>query len=230
MPPPRRKGRTYVRRQATGSGRLLSFDSFYGWAYDTAINLGPLTRAAFFAQWGTDVDRVFAAMREALACAPGELVVDCPAGSGVAEAAAGRRIRGTLLAVDLSLPMLKRARRRRPSRRVHLVQADARRLPLADSTADRIACFMSLHCIPAKRAVLLEFARVLKPGGGLAGCTLVSDPPLPWRLTVGLARRVPGFFVPETAAGIAGHARAAGLEWQQQRSGAMLYFSGRKPA
>ncbi len=209
--------------------RLLSFDSLYGWAYDTALNLGPLTRAGFFAQWGADADRVFADMRSAVACAPRELVLDCPAGSGVAFAGAGRRIRGTLLAVDLSLAMLRRAGRRR-SRHVHLAQGDATRLPLAAGSVDRIACFMSLHCIPRKRAVLREFARVLKPGGTVAGCTLVSDAPLPWRLTVGAARRVPNFFVPESSDAIAGHAAAAGLVWHQEQSGAMLFFSGSKSA
>lgn len=229
MPRDGRKPRKSVRRQATDGGRLLSFDSLYGWAYDTAISLGPLTRLGFYVQWGGDMERVWRDMRETLACVPGELVLDCPAGSGTAFAAAGRGVRGTVLAVDLSLQMLLRARDRRPARGVHLVQADAGRLPLADSTVDRAGCFMSLHCIPRKAAALAEFARVLKPGGRLTGCTLVSDAPLPWRLTVEAARRVPNFFVPEPSSAIAAHARAAGFGWQQERAGAMLYFSGVKP-
>jgi len=209
------------------SDRLLSFDSLYGWAYDAALNLGPITKAAFFLEWGADVERVFGEMRSTLACAPGEVLLDCPAGSGIAFASAGRRVRGTVLAVDLSLPMLERARRRR-NRHIHLVQGDATRLPLAGASVDRVACFMSLHCIPDKRAVLREFARVLKPGGTLAGCTLVSDATLPWRLTVEAVRRVPNFFVPEPSVVIAAEALAAGLTWQQERTGAMLYFSGKK--
>jgi len=42
---------------------------------------------------------------------------------------------------------------------------DGRRIDLPDGSVDRVVCFDSFHHVPNQRAVIAEFARVLKPGG-----------------------------------------------------------------
>lgn len=207
----------------------LEFDALYGWAYDTALNVRPLAAIAM-AGWGADAGRLLRTMAEAVACEPGQSVLDCPAGGGTALAAGASGLTGRAVAVDLIRPMLERARRRLGraglSHRVSLVRADARRLPLADASVDRVACFMGLHCIPDQGAVLYELARVLRPGGRLAGATLCADPPPPWRLAVRLARRVyRDLFTPPAQAELARWGREAGFDWRQDRTGAMLYVT-----
>ncbi len=226
-------GRRHRRPAGAGTG-LLSFDSLYGLVYDTSINLRPLAAAGLRLGWGADPDLLVRMMESALTCAPGELAIDCPAGGATAIAAAGARIRGRVVGLDLSLPMLRRAGRRVSARglasRVWLVQADATALPLPEAGADRAACFMSLHCIAEQAAVLCELHRVLRPGGVLLGATLCADPPLPWRLPVRAGRVRAGFFTPPRQADLESWGRAAGFEWRQERHGAMLYFSATRPA
>jgi SAM-dependent methyltransferase len=68
---------------------------------------------------------------------------------------------------DLSLAMIKIARRLNPEIRFHV--ADMRNLPAADGTVGGIAAFYSVIHIPREEvpAVLLEFRRVLIPSGRL---------------------------------------------------------------
>jgi ubiquinone/menaquinone biosynthesis C-methylase UbiE len=70
-------------------------------------------------------------------------------------------------AFDLSQRMLKRAHRLTKSNRVHYVAADMTRLPYADDFFDAIICGWVLEHLPDPRPGLMEFARVLRPGGKL---------------------------------------------------------------
>ena len=97
----------------------------------------------------------------------GRVVVEV--GCGAAQcgrwlAAQGARV----VAVDLSAGMLRHARAlsRRTGVDVPLVQADARRLPVADGAAD-LACsaFGAVPFVVDSAAVMAEVARVLRPGG-----------------------------------------------------------------
>jgi ubiquinone/menaquinone biosynthesis C-methylase UbiE len=207
------------------------FETVYGTLYDVGVQsrLAPL---GGFLMWGADVERFLRTMADGIACAKGEVVVDCPTGGGVTFAGGLARTRGLLVGVDLSSLMLARARARARAlpaaqrRHLALVRGDATRLPLASAVADRVLCFNSLHCIPRHRAVLKEFRRVLKPGGELVGTTLTADAPMPWRLNV-LGARLSGFFVPPDSGRLRADARAAGFEkWETDRTGALMFFRG----
>ena len=211
--------------------RFDVFETVYGAVYDAGVQsrLAPL---GGFVMWGADVERFLAAMAAGVACRKGQLVVDCPTGGGITFARGLPQTKGRLLGVDLSRLMLTRAgvrARELPAserKRLELVRGDATQLPLADASADRVLCFNSLHCIPAHRAVLREFRRVLKPKGELVGTTLVADAPLPWRLNV-QAARLSGFFTPPDSRRLRADARAAGFgHWETERTGALLFFRG----
>lgn len=67
--------------------------------------------------------------------------------------------------------------------RVTVLTADARHLPFASATFSAVVCFTMLHHLPGAAAqdqLFAEAARVLRPGGVLAGSD--SLPSLRWRL------------------------------------------------
>jgi ubiquinone/menaquinone biosynthesis C-methylase UbiE len=82
--------------------------------------------------------------------------------------------RTRLVGSDISMGMLKHAQRRLADcdSDVHLVQADACRLPFADHSFDVVFARGLLHHLPDPRAGAREMARVLRPGG----VALVLDP------------------------------------------------------
>ena len=207
------------------------FAGWYGRLYDAGVSHRGLAVPGGLLLWGADLASVFRLMDAAIACGPGEVVLDAPTGSGVSFARGAPATHGLLVGLDLSRPMLERAASRRRAaglrpQRVLLVRADVTRLPLLDASVDRVLCFNSLHCIPNVRAVIEEFRRVLKPGGELLGTTLVEDAPLPWRLGVDAAR-LGGFFIPPDSGLLRRLARAAGFRrWSTEQSGALLSFRG----
>jgi demethylmenaquinone methyltransferase/2-methoxy-6-polyprenyl-1,4-benzoquinol methylase len=107
----------------------------------------------------------------ALHLAPGALVVDVAAGTGMLSEqlrAAGARV----LALDLSWRMLQVGARRDRARSTRTrplwwCNADALRLPLADASCDGATIAFGLRNLPDPGAGLAEFARVVRPGGRL---------------------------------------------------------------
>jgi ubiquinone/menaquinone biosynthesis C-methylase UbiE len=75
----------------------------------------------------------------------------------------------TITGIELSAEMLAIARRRAADLRrdVRLQQADAERLPFADTSFDTVVCALSLCSIPDPAAAIGEMRRVLVPGGRL---------------------------------------------------------------
>jgi ubiquinone/menaquinone biosynthesis C-methylase UbiE len=73
-----------------------------------------------------------------------------------------------LVATEISDPYLKRARKRLGQKsHVDFVQADAAKLPFKDSSFDAVYSVFLFHELPmeARESVIVEAARVLKPGG-----------------------------------------------------------------
>jgi len=102
----------------------------------------------------------------ALDPAPGALVLDVAAGTGMlsqALRAAGARV----IALDLSWQMLQVGARRDRAGRLWWCNADALRLPLPDGSCDGVTIAFGLRNLPDSAAGLAEFARVVRPGGRL---------------------------------------------------------------
>jgi demethylmenaquinone methyltransferase/2-methoxy-6-polyprenyl-1,4-benzoquinol methylase len=112
------------------------------------------------------------AVVEKIVAGPDDLVLDVATGTaGVAlalRAATGAEITG----IDLNARMLEGAREklsRGHHAGVRLVQGRAEDLPFADDTFDAVSFTYLLRYVSDPAATLAELARVLKPGGVLAG-------------------------------------------------------------
>lgn len=166
-----------------------------------------------YARWAPVYDLVFAAVmrpgRKAAAAAasrPGGRVLDVGVGTGLELPMFEPRTR--LVGVDLSVPMLARARNRVRLRGLAnvegLVAMDAMRLAFADATFDAVVAPYVLTVVPEPKASLDEWLRVVKPGGeiilvnhvgaeagvvaaaeawlGKRSATLGWRPEFPWRI------------------------------------------------
>ena len=75
----------------------------------------------------------------------------------------------TIVGIDISAPMLRKAAERVAEHRLHNVEAlavmDAKHLAFPDGAFDVIVAQYVITAVPDPEATLDEFARVLKPGG-----------------------------------------------------------------
>lgn len=104
-------------------------------------------------------------------------VLDLGSATGASARALRRRFRGaTVIALDISLPMLERSARRSAwfSRRP-AVQADAAQLPLADHSVDLVFSNLLLPWIKDRGPIFAEVARVLRKEGLFVFATLGPD-------------------------------------------------------
>lgn len=92
---------------------------------------------------------------------PIDRLVDVGGGSGRASAAITGPERTV---IDISRPMLQRARTRRA---LAVVRGDAGRLPVSNDAVDAVMIVDAFHHLPAQTAALKEAARVIAPGGVL---------------------------------------------------------------
>ena len=133
---------------------------------------------------GVAQDDRLASLLPLLGGGPGSLVLDVGCGSGnwsLALARAGYRVRG----VDLSPEMIARAWD--AARELGLSEdaasfrvGDAERLDFPDSSFDALICFNVLDFTPRPAAALVEFRRVLRPGGRLVLIVLGAYSPVKW--------------------------------------------------
>lgn len=116
---------------------------------------------------------------------PDEAVLEVACGTGRATVEIARRLGGgaCFYAVDLTPAMLERARRKLDAAgildRVQLGCADARNLPYADGTFDLLynAYMFDLVDVSAMPDILMEFERVLRPGGRIVLVDMSKDHP-----------------------------------------------------
>ena len=121
-------------------------------------------------------------------------LVDLGAGSGRSTIAVDAPNRTVL---DISRPMLQRARRRQPDQMgrrlpnddknesvgpLAAIQGDAGRLPIAANAVDAAITVDAFHHMPDQQAVVAEAARVIRPGGVFVIQEFDPSHPLGWLL------------------------------------------------
>jgi demethylmenaquinone methyltransferase / 2-methoxy-6-polyprenyl-1,4-benzoquinol methylase len=130
--------------------------------------LGPTyDRAACLLSYGQDGRwRAFLVSRFELD--PTSRVLDVATGTGLVAEALTRRYGCAVVGLDQSPEMLAQARRRL-GEEAELVEAPADALPFADDAFDALSFTYLLRYVDDPRATLRELARVVRPGGLLAG-------------------------------------------------------------
>ncbi len=133
---------------------------------------------------------------------------------------------GELTVLELDPGYCERLRRELPGR-VGVVQGDATAMPFEDGRFSAVVCFTMLHHLPSPAAqdlLLGEAARVLRPGGVLAGTDSIGTSRFFRLLHVG------DTLVPVAPDGLGARLQAAGLAEQEiARSETSFRFRARKP-
>ncbi|WP_308389377.1 malonyl-ACP O-methyltransferase BioC [Acidithiobacillus sp. AMEEHan] len=106
-----------------------------------------------------------------------QFLLDLGAGTGLQTRRLNRHFpRARVLAVDLALPMLQEARRRKSwLQRQWYLQGDAEHLPLRDATVQMIFSNLLLQWLPDPLPALREMRRILPPEGLLLCSSLGPD-------------------------------------------------------
>jgi SAM-dependent methyltransferase len=129
--------------------------------------------------WGCADDRDL--MEEVLSLLPDRfngVLLDVPVGTSVFTAPLyGRYPEATIIGVDCSMNMLRKAKARFQEQGVnnaHLLKADAARLPIQDAAVDLVLSMNGWHAFTDKHGTTAEMKRVLRGGGRLVACGYVK--------------------------------------------------------
>jgi demethylmenaquinone methyltransferase/2-methoxy-6-polyprenyl-1,4-benzoquinol methylase len=110
---------------------------------------------------------------------PDDTVLDVATGTGAVARELLARKGCTVVGLDQSPEMLAEARRRLPAD-VRLVEGNAESLPFPDASFDGLTFTYLLRYVSDPAATLRELARVVRPGGTVAGLEFAL-PGGPWR-------------------------------------------------
>ena len=128
---------------------------------------------------------------------PGDTVLDVATGTGAVALELLRQKGCSVVGVDQSPGMLAVAGRRLPAE-VRLVEASAEALPFADGEFDALTFTYLLRYVDDPAATLRELARVVRPGGTIAGLEFGLPRGIwrpPWELWVRLGLPVAGVLI-----------------------------------
>jgi demethylmenaquinone methyltransferase/2-methoxy-6-polyprenyl-1,4-benzoquinol methylase len=130
---------------------------------------------------------------------PRDTVLDVATGTGAVARELLAQTGCTVVGLDQSPEMLAEARRRLPAS-VKLVEGTAEALPFADASFDALTFTYLLRYVSDPGATLRELARVVKPGGTIAGLEFAMPRglwrPL-WELYVRVGLPVAGRVIPK---------------------------------
>lgn len=114
-----------------------------------------------------DIRRRRALAQEALACEPGDEVLDVGCGPGfyVADILDVVGENGAVTGVDASAAMLAIAGRKAGGPNVRLLEGEATKLPVGDASVDRAISVQVFEYLSDIDAALAELMRVVRPGG-----------------------------------------------------------------
>ncbi len=141
--------------------------------------LGPsYERTAALLSYGQDPRwRAFLVSR--IEAGPDSRVLDVATGTGAVARELRRRSGCSVIGLDQSPEMLAEARRR-VGEDIELVEGEADRLPFSDGEFDGLTFTYLLRYVDDPAATLRELARVVRPGGVIAGLEF-GLPTGPWR-------------------------------------------------
>jgi ubiquinone/menaquinone biosynthesis C-methylase UbiE len=149
--------------------KLLSSDAEFQEKYDAGAEAYDSGLAWLFAAFRSDEAKLRKGMVDLLELRPGARVLETGCGTGKDSEYIRGQIRpgGTLYAQDLSLGMLKVARRKLAGgpRSVEYVLSNASYLPFADDTFDAAYHFGGINMFGELRRALSEMTRVVRVGG-----------------------------------------------------------------
>jgi SAM-dependent methyltransferase len=109
-------------------------------------------------------DRVVGPLLEAASVGVGTRVLDVATGPGWVAAQAAER-GASVVGIDIAEAMIAQARRAHPG--LAFRRADAHELPFADASFDAVVGNLVVMHLARPERAMAEFARVLRPGGGL---------------------------------------------------------------
>jgi demethylmenaquinone methyltransferase/2-methoxy-6-polyprenyl-1,4-benzoquinol methylase len=126
---------------------------------------------------------------------PGESALDVCCGTGDLTLELRRRIRGRVVGLDFSAPMLELAAGKSAAAgaAVEWIQGNALELPFADATFDAATVGFGVRNVADLPRAISEMVRVVRPGGRVAilEITTPQRPPLKWFFSVWFDRIVP---------------------------------------